>query len=487
MTSQFAVPNAVDLGPAAAFAGGQSRQRHRVWSVWGQMMLNLPPSIWMVLDVTVLTLGVCVGYSLFVSPVQTPYPHVELWQAFPIFSGSLVVASLVFGLYQRDTLLGRSRILTRMLLAVALAVVLTYTVVHVVMYTAVSRRVTGLAMGEYLLVGASIRMLTCWALQHTRRGLLIVGPGLLGESFARAAAEGFLPHNRLVGFVEDSQSATERIGGLDRLGGTRNIPAICRRENIRDIVVGSAAARDPNVMTWLLPCLRMGCRVTNEAVFYEKATGQILVDQITPHWFLFADLKVHCEEVAILKRAVDVVASIVGLLLTLPLLPLVALAIRLEDRGPVLYSQDRVGQNGIIFRLFKLRTMKVNSEPNGAVWATDRDPRVTRVGRVLRRLRLDELPQLYNVLLGQMSLVGPRPERPDIVARLAAEIPFYNERHLVKPGLTGWAQIGFRYGNTIEDAKRKLQFDLYYLKHMSFELDLIILFRTVGTFLRGAC
>ncbi len=150
-------------------------------------------------------------------------------------------------------------------------------------------------------------------------------------------------------------------------------------------------------------------------------------------------------------------------------------------------SQDRVSQHGRVFRLHKFRTMSVDAENGTAQWATKNDPRVTWAGRLLRRSRLDELPQLYNILMGSMSVVGPRPERPDFVVQLARQLPFYTERHLVKPGLTGWSQIGFKYGNTVEDAKRKLQFDLYYLKHMCFELDVIILFRTLGTFLRGAC
>jgi exopolysaccharide biosynthesis polyprenyl glycosylphosphotransferase len=233
--------------------------------------------------------------------------------------------------------------------------------------------------------------------------------------------------------------------------------------------------------------LQGGCRVTNEATFYETATGQILVDEITPDWFLFADLKVHCDQRATLKRLLDLTTAAFGLLLTLPLWPLIALAIKVCDGGPVFYSQDRVGQAGRTFRLHKFRTMRTDAENGKSVWASPNDPRVTAVGRFLRRSRLDELPQLYNVLVGEMSVVGPRPERPDIVRDLELAVPYYAQRHLVKPGITGWAQISFRYGASVEDARRKLQFDLYYLKHMSFELDTIILFRTLGTFLRGAC
>jgi len=256
---------------------------------------------------------------------------------------------------------------------------------------------------------------------------------------------------------------------------------------VTDIVVGGQVAPDPSVMDWIVPCLQRGCRVTNEAVFFEKATGRILVDEITPLWFLIADLKVHCDRQATLKRVIDIVTAIVGFGLSAPLWPVIALAVKLCDGGPVFYSQDRVGQNGKVFRLYKFRTMRTDAENGKSVWASPDDPRVTPVGRFLRKARLDELPQLYNVFLGQMSIIGPRPERPDIVDELSRELPYYAERHLAKPGITGWAQISFRYGASIEDARRKLQYDLYYLKHLSLELDVLILFRTIGKFLRGAC
>jgi exopolysaccharide biosynthesis polyprenyl glycosylphosphotransferase len=290
-----------------------------------------------------------------------------------------------------------------------------------------------------------------------------------------------------VGYADTGNDQPVPLPDTSYLGRVGDELPHLQARGITDIVVGAAAARDPNVMEWMVPCLRAGCRVTNEAIFYEKATGQILVDEITPHWFLFADLKVHCDQQATLKRLVDLTTAFVGLCLSAPIWPLIAAAVKLCDGGPAFYSQDRVGQNGRIFRLHKFRTMRPNAENGRSVWASPNDPRVTRVGRFLRRTRLDELPQLYNVFVGQMSIVGPRPERPDIVEELCHTLPYYAERHLVKPGLTGWAQISYRYGSSVEDAKKKLQFDLYYLKHMSFELDAVILLRTVGTFLKGAC
>jgi exopolysaccharide biosynthesis polyprenyl glycosylphosphotransferase len=335
--------------------------------------------------------------------------------------------------------------------------------------------------------GGGIRMFACWAAHTVSRGLLVVGSRGLLESFELAQTQGLLSEYRLVGYA--SAGAQAAPCGSDRAyrGSMATHLSELLREGLTDIVVSADAGAGPQVMNWVVPCLQHGCRVTNEAVFYEKATGQILVDEITPAWFLFADLKVHCEQQATLKRVVDLMAAALLMVLSVVLWPFIALAVKLCDGGPVIYSQQRVGQNGRVFTLYKFRTMRPDAENGKSVWSSPNDPRVTPVGRWLRQTRFDELPQLWNVLKGDMSLVGPRPERPDLVADLARAIPYYSERHLVKPGVTGWAQISFRYGSSAADAKRKLQFDLYYLKHMSFELDMIILFRTLGTFLRGAC
>ncbi|MGD2107767.1 MAG: exopolysaccharide biosynthesis polyprenyl glycosylphosphotransferase [Phycisphaerae bacterium] len=459
----------------------------RLTRVIGRALLRLPASTWLVLDLSLLTLGTYVAHSSFPPPELLVTPHIALWQALAVFAFSAIVCSLVFGLYDRETLMSRSRIFTRMLLTTGAACVLSYAMIYVVMYAIVGRRFTTLAMSVYLGGGVAVRLGAWWAVHKVHCGLLVIGSRALYESLKTAQENGFLHEYRLVGYAsareteDDGRVDTAYLGPiLQDVGGLGTL-------GVTDIVVGESDARARNVMEWMVPCLQAGCRVTNEAIFYEKATGQILVDEITPSWFLFADLRVHCDEHATLKRLADLVLAGAGLCLSAPLWPLIGLAIKLGDGGPVFYSQDRVGENGRVFRLFKFRTMKPDAENGKSVWCAPNDPRVTRIGQFLRRTRLDELPQLYNVLVGQMSLVGPRPERPDFVEQLCDRIPYYAERHLVKPGITGWAQISYRYGSSIEDAKRKLQYDLYYLKHMSFELDMMILFRTAGTFLRGAC
>jgi len=451
------------------------------------VLVRLDLSTWLLLDIALLLGAFYLAYRVLPPPQVPEVSHIVLWQAFAIFSFSLTIASAVLGLHERETLPNRARILMRVVLAAAVATVFAYAIIYVVMYATIGRRTTALAMSLFVVLATLSRLWGNWAVHNAHRELLVVGPRELWESFKRAQDSGLLSEYRLLGRADLKPHDPHVTSDYSYRGPVAEVIPRLSQRGLTDIVVGTDAARDAQVMDWVVPCLQSGCRVTNEAIFYEKATGQILVDQITPAWFLFADLKVHSEELAKLKRVTDLLAAAAGLLLSAPLWPLIALVIKLGDGGPVFYAQDRVGQNGKVFRLYKFRTMRTDAENGKSVWAAPDDPRVTRVGRFLRRSRLDELPQLYNILIGQMSVVGPRPERPDIVGRLCEVLPYYAERHLVKPGLTGWAQINFHYGSSVEDARQKLQFDLYYLKHMSFELDLTILFRTVGTFLRGAC
>jgi exopolysaccharide biosynthesis polyprenyl glycosylphosphotransferase len=211
------------------------------------------------------------------------------------------------------------------------------------------------------------------------------------------------------------------------------------------------------------------------------------VEHVNDNWALILPLEGSplLSPYAISKRLIEVLLSLIGMVICLPFFPLVALAIRLDSPGSVFYSQERVGLNGRIFRVYKFRTMRQNAEAQtGAVFSVRGDPRVTRLGRFMRKVRIDELPQLYNILRGDMSLIGPRPERPEHVARLTEKIPFYRTRNVIRPGLTGWAQVRYEYGSTDEDAMIKLQYDLYYIRHQSLVLDLNILIRTVGRVLR---
>jgi len=234
----------------------------------------------------------------------------------------------------------------------------------------------------------------------------------------------------------------------------------------------------------LLRCRLEGIWVEEAESFFERLTGKIPAEAMRPSYLIFNPGFGMHPLAAAAKRLLDFTLALVGLLVTWPIMLAVALAVRLDTPGPILFRQERTGWRGRPFTLNKFRSMRADAEKlSGPVWASEDDPRVTRVGKFLRKARLDELPQLFNVLAGTMSLVGPRPERPHFVAELAAKLPYYHQRHSVKPGLTGWAQINYPYGNTVEDALQKLQYDLFYIKYQSLLFDLSIVFHTVKTVL----
>lgn len=257
-----------------------------------------------------------------------------------------------------------------------------------------------------------------------------------------------------------------------------------RRSRVWGIVLASAA--ESTGMAALLDCKLRGMRILTAAAFQEVYLGRIELDTLTAH-DLLTGTGINAGRMSnAIKRASDIVFGLVLLLLTLPLMILTAVAVKLDSPGPVLYSQQRIGQFGKPFTLLKFRSMAANAEAGGKPrWAQRHDPRITRVGRFIRATRIDELPQLVNVLRGEMSLVGPRPERPHFVEQLIRAIPFYEQRGYVKPGLTGWAQVNFPYGASVEDAREKLSYDLYYVKNRSFTLDIAILFATIRVVLKG--
>jgi lipopolysaccharide/colanic/teichoic acid biosynthesis glycosyltransferase len=265
-------------------------------------------------------------------------------------------------------------------------------------------------------------------------------------------------------------------------GQREPLPELARRLGIDMIVVAFEERRGSLPTEELMRCRLEGLWVEEAESFFERLTGKIPAEAMRPSYLIFNPGFGMHPLAATAKRLLDFTLALLGLLVTWPIMLAVALAVRLESPGPILFRQERTGQRGRSFTLNKFRSMRADAEKlSGPVWASEDDPRVTRVGRVLRRARLDELPQLFNILAGSMSLVGPRPERPHFVAELARKIPYYHQRHSVKPGLTGWAQINYPYGNTIEDALQKLQYDLFYIKYQSLLFDLSILFHTVKT------
>jgi sugar transferase (PEP-CTERM system associated) len=280
---------------------------------------------------------------------------------------------------------------------------------------------------------------------------------------------------------EASRPQHERV-----IGSPDELFTVADRHRVARVVVALEERRGTLPVAELLKCRMRGIDVEEKEAMYERIAGKIAVQSLRPSYLIFSRGFAKHPVAAAMKRIVDIVMSLVGLALSAPLCLLVALLIRLDSKGPVFFRQERVGQDGEVFRIIKFRTMRVDAEAeSGPVWAQANDNRVTRIGRILRLTRIDEIPQMFNVLAGKMSFVGPRPERPFFVAELSRDIPFYPLRHTVKPGLTGWAQVNHRYGASIDDAAEKLRYDLYYIKNMGLLFDLNIILRTVGVILFG--
>jgi sugar transferase (PEP-CTERM system associated) len=269
------------------------------------------------------------------------------------------------------------------------------------------------------------------------------------------------------------------------LGTAEDLVRLVEAQDVSVLLLSVSPMRSHELLSRLRPLRYAGVEIMDYVSLSEELAQEIPLAHINDEWLMTVALNSSVVQIRKIKRATDLVVSTLGLVLGAPLLALSALLIKLTSPGPVVYRQTRVGMGGVPYVLFKLRTMRTDAEAGGAVWACKQDARVTRVGYYLRKWRLDEIPQLFNVLKGEMSLVGPRPERPEFTEKLAAFIPFYDERHLVQPGLTGWAQVRYPYAASFEAAARKLQFDLYYIKNMSFLMDVSILLRTFKTILVG--
>jgi sugar transferase (PEP-CTERM system associated) len=318
---------------------------------------------------------------------------------------------------------------------------------------------------------------------NLRERVLILGTGPVARVLARQIHAQREFDYRVIGAVSERPDA-ERIGpDCPILGAADDLRDVIQRYGIDRVIVSLADRRGSLPVQHLLDAKLAGIRVEDAATTYERITGKILIEGLKPSWLVFSDGFRASRGTRLVKRAVDVTLAAAGLQLAAPLMVLTAIAVRLESRGPILYRQERVGENGRVFQLYKFRSMRVDAEAGTPVWARENDERVTRVGRIIRATRLDELPQLWNVLRGDMSFVGPRPERPYFVAQLVAALPFYMARHAVKPGITGWAQVKYRYGASVEDAMEKLRYDLYYIKHLSIVFDLTIVADTVKVIL----
>ena len=314
-----------------------------------------------------------------------------------------------------------------------------------------------------------------------KRRVLVFGTGAKAHEVKRALDKSD-PNVIIVGFFAGPNENDSIMPGNQALSQGRTLTEIAISMNVQEIVVALSERRGGSMpLRELLDCKLSGIRVLDLASYFEKTLGQIRLDSLYAGWLIFVDGFNQGYIRSLIKRISDIVFSTILLIIFLPVMLITMLLIGLETGFPVLYRQERVGLNGRLFNVIKFRSMRSNAEADGKpVWAESEDDRATKVGRIIRKLRIDELPQLFNVLKGDMSLVGPRPERPFFVDQLTREIPFYSVRHSIKPGVTGWSQVCYHYGATVEDAAEKLQYDLYYVKNHSLFLDLVILFKTIS-------
>lgn len=346
-----------------------------------------------------------------------------------------------------------------------------------------------LAMLAGAVVFLNWRLFFLWMMRQPglNSRILVVGAGPAAGIVDDILSNGFNPGFQVVGYVEESGGGPRAVQTNRVFQHSENsLYRLALKERVNKIVVALGERRGAFPLKEILTCKMMGIEVLDLPTFYEQVSGRILLKDLRPSWLIFSDGFRKNATALAAKRMVDILLACVGLILALPLLPLAALAVKIDSRGTILFRQTRVGQHGRLFTLYKLRTMREDAEAEtGPVWAAEGDPRVTRLGRFLRASRVDEIPQMWNVLKGEMSFIGPRPERPHFVQTLQQKIPYYTQRLTVKPGLTGWAQVRYRYGGSAEDALEKLQYDLYYIKNMSLFLDLLIAVDTSRVILWG--
>jgi sugar transferase (PEP-CTERM system associated) len=395
----------------------------------------------------------------------------------------------LFDLYDFIVMHDRRELVLRLLQALGFAWVALALLFYMIPQVMIGRGVSLIAMPIALMLMVGWRLGIHWVLGHPEFGerILIVGSGSFAIEVARETLNRPDAGFRVIGFVDNDPALVGKsLINPKVIGLTSELAALVKRESIDRLVVAMGDRRGQFPTQELLRLSLSGdVSIEESASFYERLTGRVLLDMIRPSWLIFSTRGRRARTNEALRITIHRLVAFIGAILSLPIAMVTAILIKIDSRGPVLYKQERVGQNGRTFTLMKFRSMRDDAEKDGPVWASNGDDRMTRVGRLIRKIRIDEIPQFWNILRGDMNFVGPRPERPHFVSQLAAEINYYEQRHLVAPGLTGWAQIKYPYGASIEDAKQKLQYDLYYIKHQNLMLDATIMFETIKTILFG--
>ncbi len=423
--------------------------------------------------------------------------HLHFYQA-ALMACAFVAVSAAIGLYNRDALLEFRVFVKRFLLSAQ------FVFLPSVLILGIAKAIAGAEFGWYLgilsvdigvffFVLFVIRVFILWIADFSflKRRILVIGGTPEAQAVVDFIARDASSHLRCVGHLKTPMLVANNTIAHGNLAlriqeDATTVPLLQTAKTLGSEEIVVAAADRRGLPMWqMLECKLSGIQVSDYMTFWERETGRIDLQNVTPGWLAMADGFRRNWVRGMIKRSIDVAVSVVFLVaIALPVGALVALLIRLEGKGPLFYKQERVGQNGRVFWIWKFRSMRVDAEKDGVPrWASTKDDRVTRVGKIIRKLRIDEFPQVLNVLTGEMSFIGPRPERPFFVEQLSKEIPLYDLRHTVQPGVTGWAQVNAPYGASLEDARKKLAYDLYYVKNQSPALDIMILLQTVRVLL----
>jgi sugar transferase (PEP-CTERM system associated) len=433
--------------------------------------------------------GMVFAVYLRIGALDAEYELIERHGFFKVGLATVfcLAAFYLYDLYDFVVMHDRRELVLRLVQALGLAWIALAIVFYALPPLMIGRSVSLIALPLALTLMVAWRLTIHWLLGHPQIGerILIVGSGDMAIDVARETLDRPDAGFRIVGFVDDDPALLGKSLINPRVvGSTSQLPGLVRSENIDRIVVAIGDRRGQFPTEQLLRLSLSGNVSIEEcASFYERLTGRVSLDMVRPSWLIFSGRGRQAPLNLVARSVMHRITALVGAILSLPVAIVTALLIKVDSSGPVLYKQERVGKNGRPFTLMKFRSMRTDAEKDGPVWASTTDNRTTRVGRIIRKIRVDEIPQFWNILRGDMNFVGPRPERPHFVAQLAQEIPFYEQRHLIAPGLTGWAQIKYPYAASIEDARQKLEYDLFYIKNQGLTLDAAILFETIKTIL----
>jgi sugar transferase (PEP-CTERM system associated) len=438
------------------------------------------------LDLCLLVLVMCAAFVVQTGSlsgvVPMAGPHVVSLAA------SMLVIGTASGMYQKSIKATLTQSCVRVVLVMLLVLPLTYVIFGLLPAGLAGRSaVQWAAMFGVASVVIRRVYVTHWGTHpRVRTKVLVFGCGSAAQIVGNTLRTSD-PNVEIVGYFPGPNESAAAVPEDQVLSTGKSLTDTARDLGVDEIVVALTERRAGSMpLRQLLDCKLIGVKVYDLATHFEKRLGQIRLDFVNAGWLIFGDGFNQGAWRTFIKRVFDIVFATILIVLATPIMLVTALLIKLDTRGPVLYRQERVGEDNTTFMVAKFRSMRTDAEKDGTPrWASAQDDRVTRIGKLIRKLRIDELPQLFNVLKGEMSLVGPRPERPFFVSQLTREIPYFAVRHSVKPGVTGWAQVRYQYGATVEDSQQKLQYDLYYVKNHSLLLDLVVLFETVGVVLTG--